>query len=416
MCLLFDGDDSVWIGLGRGGLRRVSNFGNHHNPQVEHFHTSDGLSNNTVYSAFKDREGNLWFGTAGGLDRIRENKATPFSIGEGLVPDDRIAVTSTRDGSVWFASYTGDIVQRFRAGRFVSYKLPHSPPSKPTRILSLDADVKGNVWVGGPFKLAQENGGKFSFSKVSDVDQVHDVHAITHDVLGNLWVTVWDDDGGGVLRLLNEKFSLYSSKDGLPLGRVFTIISDRAGHIWIGGEAGLSRFDHGHFVTLTKDNGLPGSSISAIVEDDDGFLWLAGALAVFHVSPVELDRAVLAPSYRMQGEAFDANDGLRGLARQREPFPTATKAADGRLWFSTTAGVAVVDPRHLPRNVLPPPVTIEALKADNRTLTDFSELRLRPKTRSLQFEYAAPSLTAPERVRFRYKLEGFDDDWSGPPP
>jgi ligand-binding sensor domain-containing protein len=234
--------------------------------------------------------------------------------------------------------------------------------------------------------------------------------------LGNLWVTVWDDDGGGVLRLLNEKFSLYSSKDGLPLGRVFTIISDRAGHIWIGGEAGLSRFDHGHFVTLTKDNGLPGSSISAIVEDDDGFLWLAGALAVFHVSPVELDRAVLAPSYRMQGEAFDANDGLRGLARQREPFPTATKAADGRLWFSTTAGVAVVDPRHLPRNVLPPPVTIEALKADNRTLTDFSELRLRPKTRSLQFEYAAPSLTAPERVRFRYKLEGFDDDWSGPPP
>jgi signal transduction histidine kinase/ligand-binding sensor domain-containing protein len=456
MCLLFDSDDSVWIGLGRGGLRRVSNIGNHHNPVIDQFQTSDGLSSNLVYSTFKDREGNLWFGTADGLDRIRENKATPFSSREGLVPDDHVAVTSTRDGSVWFASYTGDIVQRFRSGRFVSYKLPPSRPSKPNRILSLDADGESHVWVGGPFKLAQENDGKFSFSKVSDVAQVHDVHAITHDANGNLWVTVWDDEGGGVLRLRDgkwtnfrsgvrlphyrcrvlygdpqgrlwmgfedgevavyesEEFRVYSSKDGLPLGRVFTIASDRAGHIWIGGEAGLSRFDHGHFVTLTKDNGLPGNSISAIVEDDDGFLWLAGALAVFHVNPLELDRAVLASSYRIQGESFDANDGFRGLVRQREPFPTATKAADGRLWFSTTAGVAVIDPRHLPKNILAPPVTIEALKADNRTLTDFSELHLRPKTRSLQFEYAAPSLTAPERVRFRYKLEGFDDNWRGP--
>jgi len=221
-------------------------------------------------------------------------------------------------------------------------------------------------------------------------------------------------EDGEVAVYENEEFSIYSSKDGLPLGRVFTIASDRAGHIWIGGEAGLSRFDHAHFVTLTKDNGLPGNSISAIVQDDDGFLWLAGALGVFHVNPLELDRAVLASSYRIQGESFDVNDGFRGLVRQREPFPTATKAADGRLWFSTTAGIAVIDPRHLPKNVLPPPVTIEALKADNRTLTDFSELRLRPKTRTLAFEYAAPSLTAPERVRFRYKLEGFDDDWRGP--
>ncbi len=170
-----------------------------------------------MYSTFKDREENLWFGTAGGLDRIRENKATPFSSREGLVPDDQIAVTSTPDGSVWFASYTGDIVQRFRSGRFVSYKLPPSPPSKPDRILSLDADGENHVWVGGPFKLDRENDGKFSFSKVSDVDQVHDVHAITHDAGGNLWVTVWDDDGGGVLRLRGGKWTDFPSQVHLPI-------------------------------------------------------------------------------------------------------------------------------------------------------------------------------------------------------
>ena len=216
MCLLFDGDDSVWIGLGRGGLRRVSHIANRHSPVIDQFQASDGLSSNLVYSTFKDREGNLWFGTAGGLERIRENKATPFSSREGLVPDDQIAVTSTRNGSVWFASYTGDTVQRFRSGRFVSYRLPPSPPSKPDRILSLDADGENHVWVGGPFKLARENDGKFSFSKVSEVDEVHDVHAITHDAKGNLWVTVWDDEGGGVLRLRDGKWTDFRSRVRRP--------------------------------------------------------------------------------------------------------------------------------------------------------------------------------------------------------
>jgi hypothetical protein len=91
------------------------------------------------------------------------------------------------------------------------------------------------------------------------------------------------------------------------------------------------RFDHGHFVTLTKKNGLPGNSVSGIVEDEEGFLWLAGELAILRVSPQELEKALLSPSYRMQGVSFDATDGLRGVPRQREPYPTATRSTDGRL-------------------------------------------------------------------------------------
>src|SRR5258705_10948827 len=283
------------------------------------------------------------------------------------------------------------------------------------------------------------------------------VHAIARDARGNLWITVWGGDkGGGVLRLRdgnwtdfrnrvnlpqyrcrvlygepvgrlwlgfedgevavheNEEFHVYSSRDGLPGGRVLAITRDRAGNFWIGSEGGLSHFDHGHFVTLTKTNGLPGNSVSGIVEDDEGFLWLGGALAILRVSSQELEKALLSPSYRMQGASFDATDGLRGLPRQREPFPTAIRSTDGRLWFSTSEGVAVIDPRDLPKNIVPPPVTIEALKADDQTLTPSSGLRLRPRTRHLQFEYAALSLTAPEPVQFRFKLEGYDDDWRGP--
>src|SRR6202158_4151093 len=231
------------------------------------------------------------------------------------------------------------------------------------------------------------------------------------DPLGRVWLGFED---GEIAVYEKDEFHVYSSKDGLPEGRVFAITSDRAGQTWIGGEGGLSRFERGHFVTLTKANGLPGNSISGIVEDDDGFLWLAGALAILRVSPRELDKALLSPSYRMQATSFDAADGLRGLPRQREPFPTATRSTDGRLWFSPTAGVAVIDPRHVPKNVVPPPVMLEALKADDQTVNVSSGLRLPPKTKNLQFQYAALSLTAPERVQFRYKLEGYDVDWRGP--
>ena len=456
-CLLFDRDRSLWIGPDQRGLRRVVDVKQPEKAVLDQLSTREGLSSDQFYSALEDREGNLWFGTAAGLDRFSDNKVIAYSSGEGLTSDQRLAMASTRDGSVWLTSYTSDTVQRFRQGRITTLKLPAYSTSDTTRILSLYADRNGSIWFGGSFRLAEGAEGNVSFIKVPDIENGAMVHAIARDARGDLWITVWGGDkGGGVLRLRegnwtdfrnrvhlpqyrcrvlygdplgrlwlgfedgevavreNEEFHVYSSKDGLPGGKVLAITRDRAGNFWIGSEGGLSRFDHGHFVTLTRKNGLPGNSVSGIVEDDEGFLWLAGTLAILRVSSQELEKALLSPSYRMRGASFNATDGLRGLPRQREPFPTAIRSSDGRLWFSTSEGVAVIDPRHWPKNIAPPPVTIEALKADDRTLTPSSGLRLRPRTRNLQFEYAALSLTAPEHVQFRYRLEGYDNDWRGP--
>jgi signal transduction histidine kinase/ligand-binding sensor domain-containing protein len=456
LCVLFDRDRSLWIGPDQGGLRRVVDVKQWERAVPDQLWAREGLSS-LVYSALEDREGNLWFGTAVGLYRFRENKVVAFSNGEGLIPDQRLAMASTRDGSVWLVSYTSNTVQRFRQGRITTLKLPPYSRSDTTRILTLYADGDTRVWLGGSFRLAEGAGGNVSFIKVPDMENGAMVHAIARDARGNLWITVWGGDkGGGVLRLRdgnwtdfrnrvhlpqyrcrvlygdplgrlwlgfedgevavreNEEFHVYSSKDGLPGGKVLAITRDRAGNIWIGSEGGLSRFDQGHFATLTRKNGLPGNSVSGIVEDDEGFLWLAATLAIVRVSSQELERALLSPAYRMQVTSFDGTDGLRGLPRQREPFPTAIPSTDGRLWFSTSEGVAVIDPQHLPKNIVPPPVTIEAVKADDRTLIPSPGLRLRPRTRNLQFEYAALSLTAPEHVQFRYKLEGYDDDWRGP--
>jgi PAS domain S-box-containing protein len=454
LCVLFDRDRSLWIGANQKGLRRVADVRHSEANVVDQFRSRGGLSSDRVYTALEDREGNLWFGTGVGLDRFRENKVTPYSSQEGLASDQKLAVASTPDGSVWLFNYTSDTVQRLRQGQISTSTLPRYSRSDTTRILSLYADRTNHIWLGGSFDLAEGSDGKFSFVKVPDIESGGMVHAITRDTRGDLWVTVWGGDkGGGVLRLRNghwtdfraganlpqyrcrvlygdpggrvwlgfengdvavhenDEFKVYSSQDGLPGGRVLAITGDRAGNVWIGGESGLSRVDRGRFVTITKKNGLPGNSMAGIVEDGEGFLWLAGELGVLRVDPRELEKALLSPSYRVQGTVFDAIDGFRGLPRQHEPFPTATRAADGRLWFSTSEGVAVIDPRHLPKNTVPPPVLIEAVKTDDRTLTASSGFRLRPRTRDLQFEFVALSLAAPERVKFRYKLDGYDEDW-----
>ena len=144
------------------------------------------------------------------------------------------------------------------------------------------------------------------------------------------------------------------------------------------------------------------------------FLWLAGALGILRVSPAEIEKALTTPSYLIEGLTIGANDGLRGLPRQREPFPTAARAADGRLWFATTGGIAIIDPKRLTMNPIPPPIVIESIKADDRVWSRVDQPQLPARTRNIEIRYAALSLTDAERVRFRYKLDGYDEDWRGP--
>src|SRR5438132_8767512 len=147
--VLFDRDRSLWIGPDQKGLRRVVDVRKPERAVLDQLWAREGLSSDRVISALEDREGNLWFGTAIGLDRFRENKVIPYSNREGLFPDQKLAVASTAEGSVWLVSYTGNTVQRFRQGRIITSKLPSYSRSDTTRILSLYPDGNSRVWVGG---------------------------------------------------------------------------------------------------------------------------------------------------------------------------------------------------------------------------------------------------------------------------
>jgi len=452
--LLFDGRSSLWIGLNEGGIRRTLDFKSLKQPNIEQFRREDGLSSDGIRSAFQDREGNIWFGTTRGLDRFRENKATPFSTKEGLSQATQRALASSRDGSVWITHFADNLVERFFGGQISSHRLPNYSRSDSTRVLTIFSD-EHRVWLGGSFNLAEGMDGKFSYVRIPTTPDKSTVEAITTDSSGSLWVVVWEGSRTSVKRLRdgkwtdfrdspelpsdrcrilfgdtlrrvwmgfeagevvvyeNDRFHRYAAHDGLPRGVLLSMAGDNAGHVWVSGDGGLSRFTGHSFVTLTKENGLPGGAVSAVLQDDDGFLWIAGALGIARVSLQEVEKAFNLSSYRMQTLFLDTADGLPGLPL-RGPFPTATKSADGRLWFATTDGIAVIDPRRLPMNPLAPPILIQSVTADNRAFAISSQLHFRPKIQNVEIGFAALSLSVPERVLFRYKLEGYDNDWHGP--
>ncbi len=453
-CVLFDRNNAVWIGLDRNGLRRLNDFRNTEIPLTDRFMHREGLSGDTVYSGLQDREGNIWFGTEGGLDRFTNSKVTTFSPPRNLTHAQLLGLSSTADGSVWMFEYSQGGIHRYLGARFTTSRLPRSVTQS---ILSFYAENSRTIWVGGEFGLGKLLDGHLSLVPIQGLPG--SVEAISKATDGSLWISMWGTDSierpmrlkdglwtdfrnlfalpnyrcriiqhdsaglmwlgyedGEVAVYENGIFKTYTTKDGLLGGQVNTIFEDSKKRIWVGSDGGLNRFDDGHFETLTMKNGLPGHSVSGVLEDDDGFFWLAGSMGILRIDSRELNKVMEARLYILQGTLLDARDGLHSMPRQREPFPVVTRTPDGRLWFSTADGLVTLDPLHLHRNLTIPPVKIVEMNADGRSFSNMTDVKitLRPYTKTLQFRYTALSLTAPERVRFRYKLDGFDPDWRGP--
>ena len=212
----------------------------------------------------------------------------------------------------------------------------------------------------------------------------------------------------------------YSAADGLGKGHVPGLALDSDGALWAATEeGGLSRIKDGHVATLTSRNGLPCDTIHGTIQDDRRSLWVYAACGLFRITRTELDAWIAQPTHRIQTTLWDAADGvkLRALAPPAMSL-SSRRSTDGKLWFVAGEGIQVLDPHHLAFNTLRPPVHVERLTADNTMRwqhlpggTPVANLRLPPHVRDLQIDYTALSLVAPEKVRFRYRLEGQDHDW-----
>jgi ligand-binding sensor domain-containing protein/signal transduction histidine kinase len=443
--ILRDRDGSLWIGIQKQGLLHV------HQGKTDVFAPSDGLSGEDVTSLFEDHEGNIWLSTVNGLERFRDFAVETLTMSQGLSSAVVGSVLAARDGSLWFGTRAG--LDHWNNGKIISsYKLNGRSPN------SIFEDDRGRIWVStvdtfgyvendrliplsavpggsvlsitqdraGDLWIAHEQSGLFRLLGNNRVEQIpwaklgHKDHAsilAADSSRGGLWVGFFL---GGVAYLVDGQVrAAYSATDGLSEGRVSDFRIDPDGTVWIATEGGLSRLRNDRIATITTKNGLPCERVHWLVEDDAHSFWLYTACGLLRIERSQLDGLASAVEkdkdarQEIQVTLFDAADGVRSLFGVSHFGPQVAKATDGKLWFLPWDGVSVVDPRHLRVNKVPPPVHIEQITADRQTYNVAADgsVRLRRLVRDIQIDYTALSLVAPEKIRFRYKLEGYDHDW-----
>ena len=227
-----------------------------------------------------------------------------------------------------------------------------------------------------------------------------------------MWLGFWTDGAVSYLKDRQLRAS-YTAAHGLGQPPVQHLQLDRDGALWAATlNGGLSRIKDGHVATLTSRNGLPCDGTNWTIDDDEGSLWLYMRCGLVRITRTEVDAWIADPKHRIGTTVWDSADGVRLRSSAASEYaPRVAKSADGKLWFVTGEGIQVVDPRHLVVNEIPPPVRIEQVTADRKTYDTARDLRLPPLVRDLQLDFTALSLAAPEKVRFRYKLEGYNNDW-----
>jgi PAS domain S-box-containing protein len=438
--ILRDRDGGLWIGTMEQGLVHA------HADRTDVFTKANGLSGNIACSLFEDREGNIWFASAGGLDRFRELPVITISEEQGLSSDLTRSVLATADGSVWVATHDG--LTRWKNGQFTVFREASGLLDDDAH--SLSQDSSGRIWVSTKRGLAYFEEGRFV--AISGVPS-EQIYSIAEDAAGNgwlsgnkglsrwlkgrfvehfpwsalgrrqqakvvvpdqggVWLAFWMD--GGVLYFKDGQVrASYTAADGLGEGPVAGLRLDRDGAVWAATETGgLSRIQDGRISTLTTKNGLPCDTIHWSIEDDNRSLWMYTACGLVRVTRKDLDAWIADPTTKIETKLLDAEDGVRVNAVSPAYYnPPVAKSTDGKLWFQSGDGVHVVDPNDLPANKIPPPVYIEHVTADRKTYEPTQGLRLPPLIRDLAIDFTALSFVAPEKVRFRYKLEGYDHEW-----
>ena len=444
-------DNSVWsIYEDRGGVLWVATpggLGRLKDGALSSYTSRDGLSDEVVMALFEDREGSLWIGTeAGGLNRLKDAKFTTYSARDGLTNDVVWALCQSADGSLW-AGTNGGGLNRLRDGKVTSYTTRDRLASNIVRALC--EDRAGNLWAGTPGGLNRLKDGRVEAFTVEDGLSNNAVSAIEEDRDGNLWIgtlggltrfkdgrfTIYttadglsDDsiislhasrDGGlwigtrtgGLNRMEGGRFASYRAKDWIPGDAVRSIYEDEDGTVWVGTRrSGLSRFRNREFTTCTMKAGLFDDCVFQIVEDDKKNLWMSSPRGVFMVSKKEFADFAEGSAPLVSSVSYGTADGM--LSREcNGGQPGAWKSGDGKLWFATIKGIAMIDPQRTPINNQPPPVAIERAVVDGETIQLSEMVELSPGKERYEFYYTAMSFAAPEKVRFKYKLEGFDRDW-----
>lgn len=404
IALLEDREGSVWIGMQDEGLKRFADT------TFVTWGPREGLRGEIVSPILETRDGALWFGSrGGGLDRLKDGRVTNFGPKE-IGTADVQSLAEDRDGALWVGTRDTGLV-RLREGK-VDGCWGRADGLASNSVRSLVVGPDGALWVGGSVGALQRlKNGRLTTWDTSAGLPPNEIFHLQFDDAGVLWLCT---NGGGLVRFTESAPPrAFTTKDGLSVDLVNTLHVDRDGTFWIGTYGGgLNRMKGGRIVPVTTKQGLFDDAVFRILDDGEGSLWVSCNKGVYQVAKKDLDAVADGRAASVRCVPYGTADGMRNSECNGADQPVGWRTRDGRLFFPTVEGAVAVDPHRIRRNPLPPPVVVEEVLSDGAVLPRASGSATVPAgARRLEFRYTALSFLVPERVRFRYRLEGFDPDW-----
>jgi signal transduction histidine kinase/ligand-binding sensor domain-containing protein len=434
-----DQEANVWVGTDHG-LIRITSSG------AVSFDLVNRSPGNAITAVYEDRDGDLWFGGSSGIERLQDGVFTTYSTAQGLPSDNNGPIYVDSGGRTWFAPLSGGLF-RLQDGRVE--RIP---------LAGLNEDVvysisggNGEIWIGRQrdgLTVLTKNGDSFvarTYTQSNGLTQ-NSVYSVHRNRDGTVWAgTV----SAGVSRLKDDIFTNYSMANGLASNSVNSIVEGFDGTMWFATPGGLDSFTNGRWRNRSTRDGLPSSDVRTIFEDSKHVLWVAtsGGLAFLasghvrvphnlpeslreqivgiaedrrgslwiatsdHLLQVDRDRLLMGSLEDSDVQSYGVEDGLQGVEGVRRDRSVVADPL-GRVWVSLNHGLAMSEPKVTPRSATPVMVRIQSVSAGGSQVNLKSSPKIAPGSQSITFNYAGTSLSAPERVRFRYKLDGSDRGWS----
>jgi ligand-binding sensor domain-containing protein/signal transduction histidine kinase len=438
-----DRHGTLWIGTRRGLFRFAGGT-------LDRLSTEEGLSHDFVESLFEDAEGTLWVGTRlGGVTQLRDGALLSYTPREGLSDASVWTVAQDRNGVVWAGTEEGGL-NRFDGRRWSRVAEPAA--LRDTLITALAPDHEGGLWVGTHQRgLHHLQGGTVRVYTPRDGLPGDKITSLLVAKDGSVWIGLMS----GLARLSQGRIHVYGEREGLPPQIVNGLHEDRRGRVWVsGGErggpavlengrfrfvplgrkrpadlavcmyedsqgdmwfgtrSGAYRLRGGRMILYSSAHGLPAGTISYVFDDGRGAMWMAGVRGLFRVSRAALDEVLHGRASTVAATTFGTQEGMPSTQVANGVSPTGWRTTDGRLWLATARGIAVLDPRvELPSLRTRPLIDDVSIDAASVPLAPSRPVTMSAVHDRLGFRFTLPTFAMPGRVRFRYRLEGYDAAW-----
>ncbi|MBI2213870.1 MAG: response regulator [Acidobacteria bacterium] len=434
-----DRDGTIWAGTSHGGVAKIRDG------RATFLDKRLGLPSNSIRAIGEDREGSIWIGTDSGLARLKDLKFVNVTERQGLSSSHVRVVTESRDGGLWVGTY-GAGLNLLRGGQVSTFGLEENLGD--LFIRTLYEDDEGDLWIGTDNGLARLHDGKLTEYSTADglannkIEALHqlrdgtllvstarglqaridgkfvpwlegnprlsDLRAILEAKNGDIWFATYE----GIVHVRGRAIvRTITTRDGLPSNMVFALLEDDGGDLWIGTHEGLSRIRNGRIAAITAAHGLRNSVVFQILDDGRGSLWLTSNRGLTRVDKRSIDDVIAGRAPRIRAMYFGKADGLGSDQCNGATQPSGVRTRDGRLVIPTVGGLSIVDPGNLHLNRVPPSVVLRDVLVDGKPAPRRSNGPFPWSSRRYEFRYDGLSLLSPELVRFRYRVDGFDEQW-----